>query len=262
MSRFDRSDRRLFDTVADDYHAARPGYPDALIRRLTESTGLTATSRVLEIGCGTGTFTGLLAPQGCQLTGLELGARLASVAQRNLRMFPNVEIHAGNFETWEANGPTFDLVVSAQAFHWIDPAIGYPKARTLLKPSGHLALVWNLFPGGDGPLYAALDAVYRTHAPMLCGERRESLADRVNRTTREISNSGCFDPPEIHRVSWASTYTAEAYIRLLATFSDHAGLEPSVRENLFSHIKATVERFGGQIDRPWISTLFLARPLA
>lgn len=259
MSRFDRRDRRLFDDVADDYHAARPSYPDALIRRLTETAGLTQTSRVLEIGCGTGKFTALLAQHGCHITGIELGARLASVARQAMLSLPNVEIVTGNFETWETDGTALDLVVSAQAFHWIDPAIGYPKARALLKPTGHLALVWNLFPGGDGPLYAALDRVYRTHAPMLCGGHQESLVERVDRTTREIATSGCFDPPVIHRVPWTSTYSAEEYIRLLATFSDHRALEPSVRKNLLSRIQATIEQWGGRIDRPWISTLFLSQ---
>lgn len=39
---------------------------------------------------------------------------------------------------------SFDLVISATAFHWISPEIGYPKAAQVLKDSGYIAIFSNL----------------------------------------------------------------------------------------------------------------------
>ena len=260
MSRFDRTDRRTFNEVADDYDVARPSYPDAIIHQLATGCGLTSHSRILEIGCGTGQLTGSLAELGSQVTAIDLGPRLADCARRNLRAYPKVSVLTNDFETWQASEEPFDLVISAQAFHWIDPDIGYAKARALLKPTGMLALLWNLFAGGSGPIYEALDRVYRTQAPCLCQGARASLAERVERITAGIITSGTFHPAEIHRVPWTSTYTPDEYIRLLQTFSDHRALEPSMREELFSSIRRIIERHGGRIERPWVATLFLSQP--
>lgn len=53
---------RTFDTAAELYERARPGYPNQLFVDLAMSTGLrTPGARVLEVGTGTGQATrGLL----------------------------------------------------------------------------------------------------------------------------------------------------------------------------------------------------------
>ena len=50
----------------------------------------------------------------------------------------NVEV--SSFEDWPDNGRTFDLITCAQAWHWVDPAVGAAKAARLLAPGGELAL--------------------------------------------------------------------------------------------------------------------------
>lgn len=45
-----------------------------------------------------------------------------------------------SFEDFAESGP-FDLIVSATAFHWVDPSIGLAKAARLLRPGGWLALL-------------------------------------------------------------------------------------------------------------------------
>ena len=46
--------RTLFDGVAERYDAARPRYPRVVVDDLVALAGLGSGSRVLEIGCGTG----------------------------------------------------------------------------------------------------------------------------------------------------------------------------------------------------------------
>ncbi len=258
---FNRSDRRLFDGAAADYDAARPGYPVELIDELVARSGIPGGGSILEIGCGTGQLTVLLAKRGYAITAVELGEELSRLAAHNLERFPNATVDCADFETWDVEPCAYELVVSAQAFHWIEPTIGYRKAHAALRSPGHLALIWNLFPGSDAPVYRALDEVYRSCAPQLGrASWRSSLEDRVERTLREIRASGLFDEPDVVRVPWTSTYATERYLRLLRTHSDHLALDRATFGSLSEAVRSTIDRFGGSIDRPQVATLFLARP--
>ena len=258
---FDRNDRRLFDRSAEAYDTARPGYPERMIQDLIHESGVPETGRILEIGCGTGQLTVPLAERGYAITAVELGSNLSRRAAGNLKPFPNATVVCADFERLEIEPSAYDLVVSAQAFHWIEPTIGYPKAYAALRSDGSLALAWNLFPGSVAPVHRALDEVYRTCAPKLCrGPGRRPLEVRVERTMREIGASGLFDRPSVQCYPWTLTYTSTEYLELLRTFSDHLALDPSHLERLLTTVESAIDRFGGAIERSMIATLFLARP--
>jgi SAM-dependent methyltransferase len=133
--------RQVFTEDAELYDRARPGYPPVSIDELTEIAGLRPGCRVLEIGCGTGQITAPLAERGCRIVAVELGAELAAVARRNLGRFPSVEVVTAVFEDWALPPEPFDLVVSAIAFHWIDPAVRVGKAAEALRLGGALATI-------------------------------------------------------------------------------------------------------------------------
>jgi len=44
---------RMFDSVAERYDRARPGYPPQVFDAIAELADVRPVSRVLEIGCGT-----------------------------------------------------------------------------------------------------------------------------------------------------------------------------------------------------------------
>ena len=258
---FDRNDRALFDRSAEEYDAVRPGYPDELIEVLIDASGVPNGGAILEIGCGTGQLTVPLAERGYEITAVELGRELNRLAEKNLARFPNAAVVCADFEQWNVEPSVYDLVVSAQAFHWIEPAIGYPKVHFALRPGGCLALIWNLYPGCDAPVHRALDEVYRACVPRLTGtSERSPLEARVERTVREIVASGLFEQPDVRRYPWSKTYATAEYLKLLRTFSDHLALDPSDLDRLLANVRSTIDRFGGTIDRPQVATLFLTRP--
>src|SRR6202011_6383690 len=88
---------------------------------------------------------------------------LAAAARQNLAPFGDVTVAEGAFETWPPPpGVTFALVFGATAWHWIDPAVRYRKAWTLLAPGGHLAF-WkadHVFPAGGDPFFREIQDVY------------------------------------------------------------------------------------------------------
>ena len=133
--------RRTFDAVAGDYQDARPEYPDSLYSALLALTGVRPEADALcEVGCASGKATLPLARRGFAITCVELGAALAAEARRNLAAFARVTVVNADFEAWPPPaGETFGLVFAATAWHWIDPAVKYRKAASLLRPGGHLA---------------------------------------------------------------------------------------------------------------------------
>jgi SAM-dependent methyltransferase len=160
---FDRSARTTFDGVARTYDQARPGYPEQLYEDLVALSGIPRTGRIFEVGCGQATLP--LARRGYAMLCVELGADLAALARENCRPYPRVEIRHTSFEDWPLEERAFDLLLSAQAWHWIPPEVGYTKAAAALKDTGALALAWNHSPRPDTPLFRAIQQVYRQRAP-------------------------------------------------------------------------------------------------
>src|SRR5260370_31245658 len=120
-----RRRRESFDSVADYYNVYRSPYPQEVVDTVIAWSNLHHGSRVLEIGCGTGQLSVPLAQHGIALLALELSPHLAALARRNLKRFPNVQVEASSFEEWPLPRQKFDAVVSASAFHWLDPAVRF-----------------------------------------------------------------------------------------------------------------------------------------
>jgi ubiquinone/menaquinone biosynthesis C-methylase UbiE len=130
----------VFDRVAADYDRVRPGYPPELVDSACEIGGLVPNSRVVEVGCGTGKLTRALAERGLQVEAIDPGAQLVRIARRHLGGSA-VRFHTSRFEDVDLPAGAFAAVFSATAFHWVDPATGWPKVARLLRPDGILALL-------------------------------------------------------------------------------------------------------------------------
>jgi SAM-dependent methyltransferase len=127
-----------FDQVAEAYDRERPTYPDELVEAVLEIAGLAPGDRVLEIGCGTGKLTGALVDRGLSVVALDPGA---SMIERARRISPGAEFVQGRFEDVALAEASFQAVFSAAAFHWVDPAVSWAKAASLLAPGGTLVLM-------------------------------------------------------------------------------------------------------------------------
>lgn len=273
--------KRSFNKNAALYDRARPSYPEELfddLVRLTSaqptahSSQLTANSdfkppavsrrpsavcsRILEIGPGTGQATLPLARRGFSILGLELGDRMARICRRKLRGFPGVEIRNVRFEDWEPEPEAFDIVLAATAFHWIPGRVAWPRCAKVLKPGGHLALLWNFPDLPDTPVYRELRAVYHELMPQRDDPRPPQA--RVERQKKKIVSSGRFGPVTVRCYPWQREYTTQQYINQLRTQSDHAILAPENRARLLRAIRVVIDRHGGRIARPVVAALFLA----
>jgi SAM-dependent methyltransferase len=256
--------RRTFDAVAPDYQGARPEYPEELYAALLALTGVRPEADALcDVGCASGKATLPLARRGFSVTGVELGAALAAEARRNLAGFDRVTVVNAAFETWQpAAGETFGLVFAATAWHWIDPAVKYQKAASLLRPGGHLAF-WeavHVVPEGGDPFFAEIQDVYDEIGSGLPDGHVFARPDTLTSDEDEIAASGVFDAAQTRRFDWEIRYTADGYIRLLETFSSNLLMEPWQRERLYGEIRARLARRpDGLVRRHWGAVLHVAR---
>ncbi len=269
--------RLTFDAAAEDYQDARPEYPDALYEALIDLTGIApGVDELCEVGCASGKATLPLARRGFAITCVELGAALADEARRNLAAFERVRVVNSDFESWaggrsagavrddaDLQSGGFGLLFAATAWHWIDPEVKYRKAWSLLRPAGHLAF-WeavHVVPesGGD-PFFAQIQDVYdEIGSGMPAGWVSPTPATLPDRKA-EIEATGLFAEVAVRRFDWEVRYSADAYIRLLETFSSNLSMAPWQRDRLYGEIRRRLAlRPDGLLRRHWGSVLNVAR---
>jgi SAM-dependent methyltransferase len=257
MNEIDEARRVSFDARAELYNEVRPSYPDALAADVLARAAPERTARVLELGAGTGKATVVFARGGASVVAIEPAPRMAKVLRRRVAGL-DVTVVESTFEAWPLAG-AFDVVMAAQAIHWIDPAVRYVKAAAALAPGGTIAVVRNETAALERGLRAELDAVYEQHGP----ENTESIDDPIGHVQRmltaEIDASDRFGEVEVRRYPWTATLTTARYLDLLDTYSDHATLAPERRARLNAGVAAALDRRGGRIELPYVSLALTSR---
>jgi SAM-dependent methyltransferase len=253
--------RETFDSDAELYDRVRPGYPEALYDDLQAITGLGEGAQALEIGPGTGQATVPMARRGFRVTGIELGANLAAVARRNLDTFEGCEVRVGRFEDLNAREGGSDLIYSATAFHWLNPATRVADCVRLLRPGGWL-VVWSSWhcAGGTGQFFIDTQDCYERWDPATPKGLRLTHPDDLPDDPDGTTGGDGFEPAIHRRYLWEQTYTTEGYLDLLLTYSGHIAMEDRAREGLLACIRDLIDsRYGGEIRKAYLTRMTLAR---
>ncbi len=112
---------------------------------------------VLEVGCGTGTYTRLIAEAGFQVTGVEIDTALAEAARRNLAGFSKVAVESADVFDLALPPGGFGTVVLLDVLEHVADDLGLlRRLGDALRPGGCLLLK---VPAGRwlmGPLDRAL----------------------------------------------------------------------------------------------------------
>jgi SAM-dependent methyltransferase len=168
---------RRFTYRVDAYARYRPSYPPALTGLLETECGLSAQSRVADIGCGTGLLAERFLELGCEVFGVEPNAGMRATGARLLAAYPRFHPIEGRAEATTLPDAAVDFVSAGQAFHWFDAAAARIEFLRILKPGGHFVLVWNERAEAAG-FQADYDALVRRYAPEI-NRIREQDIDRV-----------------------------------------------------------------------------------
>jgi ubiquinone/menaquinone biosynthesis C-methylase UbiE len=120
--------------AADDYDVFTPQSSARLIDAFVKLTKLPPGARVIDLGCGSGTFTALLARAGFDCVGLDISAKLVAVGRRK---HPRIEFVAGDIERLPFPDASFDgALLSGVVHHFPDPSPCAAETFRLLRPRG------------------------------------------------------------------------------------------------------------------------------
>lgn len=226
---------------ARDYDAVRPRYPQQVVRTLLElltpqaagSSQTAGSSRVVELGAGTGILTRSLLAHGAEVRAVEPSAPMVEVmAERSAEALNDgrLRISRTSAESTEISSGWADLVVAAQSWHWFDPEAVQPELVRILRAGGFAAVIAN-------HLDTSVPWVHRLTRIMRAGDvRRPGWRPDFGRsfgevTTQEHSWERRVTPEEIHRLSrtLSSWLTADEQERVRRRanlewyLSDHLG---------------------------------------
>lgn len=253
------------DNVAQTYEKIRPSYPKMLIKDLFEACEISSTDTLLEIGAGTGKATRQIAKSGNSIDCIELGSNLASILEEKCKAFPNVNVEVQSFEKWvPSQGKTYDVVYSAQAFHWIDENIKYKKCHQLLKDQGSLALFWYQPLEAQGVLAKNIKNIFLKHIPHYYDDQVDTVtpAENIQIRHHEIAESGLFTNIQTFQYLVKNQLSAAAYIDALKSYSKFVKQDNRVQKAIISEIITQIENTGdGYVQSDLQYYMFTARKI-
>ncbi|GAA1292793.1 class I SAM-dependent methyltransferase [Saccharothrix xinjiangensis] len=242
-----------FGADPDRYDRARPRYPDEAVAAIVAAA---PGPDVLDVGIGTGIAARQFEAAGSRVLGVDVDPRMAEWARRRGH---RVEVAA--FEDWDPAGRLFDAVVSAQAWHWVDPAAGAAQAARVLRPGGRLAVLWN---AAELPpeVAGAFTDVYRRVLPDSPLAGRSDLAGgyevMCDRAADGVRASGAFDEPERWRFDWERPTTRDEFLDQLPTTGLHTLLPAEVLERVLEGVGAVIDEVGGRFTTRYTTFVVVA----
>ncbi|MBQ7720165.1 MAG: methyltransferase domain-containing protein [Clostridia bacterium] len=250
--------RQTFNEDEINYDRYRPDYPDELISSVAEYSGIHDGSRLLEIGFGTGQATSPFLRLGCDVTGIELGDRLCAFAAEKFRDHPGFHPVNADFMTLDISENSFDMIYSATAFHWLPAPDSYIKVYRTLKPGGTAALFWNHpFVSRDGD--PSNEAVRRVYALWRPGSGPKEFSESDCGKVRDALDRNGFADVTVRLFRRLRKLSADEYVGLMGTYSDHRSLAPDTRAAFERDIRRAIEEAGGTINIYDTMDLYLAR---
>jgi SAM-dependent methyltransferase len=223
-----------FGAAARAYERGRPPYPPRALTWLLPP----GTPRVLDLGAGTGKLTRQLHGLGLHVTAVDPSDGM----RRELnRVLPDLPALAGTAEDIPLPDASVDVVLVAQAWHWVDPARAVPEVARVLSPGGRLGLVWNV---RDERVDWVADLGRIIGSPP-----HQDVQPRIGAP---------FGPVERFDVAWTHDLTRDAVLDMVASRSHVITMAADAREHVLAevrHLLATHPALAGDGDiaMPYVS---------
>ncbi|XP_066301587.1 putative methyltransferase DDB_G0268948 [Branchiostoma lanceolatum] len=135
---------RLYEEAdhAESYQKFRPTYGQELAEKIVafvKEKKTTSLNQAVDIGCGSGQSTIILAPHFQQVTGIDISeAQIAMATAQN--KFNNVQYRVGHAEHIPLPDSSVDLVSCGTSAHWFDFPKFHKEVDRVLRPLGCLAV--------------------------------------------------------------------------------------------------------------------------
>lgn len=252
--------RQAFGGDPGGYHAARPAYPDWVFDLLRERCGDRPNVVTFEIGAGTGTATRRLLELGANpLLAIEPDNRLATFLRETLPD-KTLTVVVAPFEEAVLQEASFDLGVSATAFHWLTEDLALTKVAKLLRPGGWWAMVWNVFgdPHRPDPFHEATKTLLNSALSPSAGNGEVPFALDAEARLAALKRTQAFDNVEHRTSAWSLALDPDQTAALYATYSN-INIRPD-REAVLAELRRIAhDSFHGRVIRNMVTSLYVAR---
>jgi SAM-dependent methyltransferase len=190
---------------------------------IAEGARLGPSQRSLEVGCGTGLFTELLAASGAEIFAVDISSELLDLARG--RGLPTTQVHflERRFEDCDVDGP-FDSVVGSSILHHLDVNVSLRRIYELLRPGGAISFAE---PNMLNPQVAVMKNVPLVKAWL--GDSPDERAFVRWTLQRQLMDAG-FREVEVRPFDWLHPYTPAAWIRIVRGIGGRLEDLPIVRE--------------------------------
>ena len=137
----DAHEHESWEAAAGSY-AETTAFATALSGQLeiaVELGAITASSTVLDVGCGPGQLTAALSKIADAVFGVDFSEHMISEARKS---YPNIDFHVANAERLPFDDGSFDVVVCCYvANHFARPVTAFRDQHRTLKPGGRLVVI-------------------------------------------------------------------------------------------------------------------------
>jgi SAM-dependent methyltransferase len=229
-----------FTGLADCYARYRPSYPSEAIDCLIHECALSPNSTVVDIGCGTGISTRLLAERGLRVIGVDPNADMLTTAKQTPlgNVAGGIDYRQGKAEETGLDSGIAKAVTAFQAFHWFSNDATIGEFHRILEPRGWLALMWNDRDDSD-PLTAAY------HRILTSTPEGQAITNSWRTSTAILDNSPWFERPRAFTFSSEQLLNEEGLIGR-ALSASYAPREPIPLEKMKQGLRDLFAR--SQVD--------------
>jgi len=245
-----------FENSASIYNDFSSQYPDILFDQIQHLTNIKPGDHLLEIGSGSGRATKKFSERRFKIECIEPGSKLVSLAKKSVEHNPHITFFNGIFEEWPVRVHSFDMVFSAQSFHWVDKAIKYQRVADALKDEKYLSLFWNIHFNNGSEQMNALTSLCKSYDVLTLMTSTQMEAE-IQYNLSEITESNLFTNPVVYTFPWSSNETPQHFINFLNTGYGYQDLTKSSKRELDKRIHKIFDESGGIINREIISVLYL-----
>ena len=227
-------DPSLYSGSARYYVAGRVDYPIEVADRLVATLELDGSGRLLDVGCGPGSLTLLLAPHFTDSIGIDADADMLLEANRlaEQQQVQNVTWRLLRAEDLPADLPPVHVVTFAQSFHWMDRPRVAAAVRGLLVPGGAVVHIHATthegvhtdvrLPHPQPPREAITELVHRFLGPQQRAGKGVLVTGTADSEDAVYRAAGFTEPQRAEVPGWVIERTAEEVVASVYSLSGSA----------------------------------------
>jgi SAM-dependent methyltransferase len=222
------SQANSFGPVAAVYERGRPPYPQEALDWLLPA----GRPQVVDLGAGTGKLTRQVQARGLAVTAVDPSEGMLAELRRVL---PGVPALPGTAESIPLPDAAADVVLCAQAWHWVDPERAVPEVARVLSPGGRLGLIWNLRD-------ESVEWVHRLG--VLIGAREEPHRTELGPP---------FGPAQLRTFAWSNPMDADRLVDLVASRSYVILMASDERAARLEQVRELAAELGDSFAMPYVT---------